>query len=86
MALSGSQQTSLSIRHEVTCWENGDYWSHVSAHDDHSNQLFRSLTRMRGGDDTVPDYEQHEAHRHTLADQYVELMEFVASNRGEVAA
>ena len=91
MAISGSQQTKLMIRHEIHAWENGDTWSTVKVYDGYSNAVFDSVVVFSDGDDAIPAYEQDMgvdiSHRHSLRDQHRLLSEFVSKNRmDEVAA
>ena len=89
MAISGSQQTGHMIRHETHSWDNGDFWSTVQVYDHLSNQIFKSVSILRNGDDAIPDYEvglPGSERRHTLHEQHQLLTDFVANNRKQVAA
>lgn len=84
MVIDGAIE-GYAIRHEITTWREGEYWSRVLIHDECSEPVHQSFASIKRGDDAVPDYDTFDD-RMTLIEQRDALADFLAAHKQEKAA
>lgn len=74
-----------AMRHEITSWSPGEYWSRVLIHDERCETVHESFAMVRGDGDAVPDYDTL-SDRMTLQEQLDALAAFLAEHKQEAVA
>jgi len=84
MVIDGAIE-GYAMRHEITSWRQGEYWSRVLIHDERCETVHQSFASIRRGDDAVPDYDTFDD-RMTLQEQLDALAAFLAEHKEEAVA